>query len=80
MLFPLKQSVSSVSYLNNFVIECVNNFKFLDCYIDYVLGWRLHSASVRKKVANGIVMLRASYRIFHMYVKKLFTMHTYIHS
>ena len=70
MLFSLRQSVSPVLYLNNYVIECVNNFKFLGCYINNALSWRQHTESVCKKVASGIAMLRASYRIFPMYVKK----------
>ena len=69
--FFFNQSVSPELYLNNSVIECVNNFKFLGCYIDNVLSWRLHIEFVCKKVANEIAMLRASYRIFPMYVKKL---------
>ena len=52
-------------------MECVNNFKFLDCYIDNVLSWRLHAEFVCKKVANGIAMFRASFRIFPIYVTKL---------
>ena len=70
-IFSLRQSVLSVSYLNNSVIECVNNFKFLGCYIDNVSSWQLHTESVCKKFANIIAMLRANYRIFPMYVKKL---------
>ena len=71
MLYSLRQSVSSVLYLNNPVIECVNNFKFLGCYMDNVLSWRLHTESVCRKVTNGIEMLGVNYRIFPVYVKKL---------
>ena len=78
MLFSLRQSVSPVLYLNKSVIEFVNNFKFLGCYIDNVLNWWLLTESVCKKVANGIAMLRASYRIFPMHVKKL-VYYTYIY-
>ena len=71
MLFTLKRSVSPVLYLNNSVIEYVNNFKFSGCYIGNVLNWRLRTESVCKKVTNGIAMLRANCRIFPAYVKKL---------
>ena len=81
MLFSLRQFVSPVLYLNNSVIECVNNFKILGCKIDNVLSWRLHTESVCKKVANGIAMLRASHRIFPIYVKKLvYYSYIYIYS
>ena len=80
MLFSLRQSVSPGLYLNSSVIECLNNFKFLGCYIDNVLSWRLHTESICNEVANGIAMLK-SYRIFPMYVKKLvYCAYTYIHS
>ena len=36
MLFSLRQSVSPGLYLNNSVIECLNNFKFLGCSVDNV--------------------------------------------
>ena len=52
MLFSLGQSISPVLYLNNYVTECVNNFKFLVCYNDNVLSWRLYTESVCKRVAN----------------------------
>ena len=77
-LFSLRQSVAPVLYLNNSVIECVNNFKFLGCYIDNFLNWWLHTESVCKKIANRIAMLRASYRLLPMYVTK-FMYYAYIY-
>ena len=78
MLFSLRRSVALVLYLNNSVIECVNNIKFSGCYIDNVLSWRLHAESVSKKVANGIAMFRASCKMCPTYIKKL-VYYTYVY-
>jgi hypothetical protein len=70
LLFSLKNTASPVLYLNDSLVESVTNFKFLGCYIDNMLGWRMHVENMCKKVSCGVAMLRAAY-LFPVYVKKM---------
>ena len=80
MLFTLKNVVIPDVSIYNVPVEYVSRTKFLGCIIDSKLKWSEHVSCVHKKVSRGIALLRASYNLFPLFVKRMIYfafVHTY---
>lgn len=71
MLFTLKNVVIPDVNIYNVPIEYVSSTKFLGCIVDSKLKWSEHVSCVCKKVSRGIALLRASYNLFPLFVKRM---------
>ncbi len=71
MLFTLKNVVIPDVSIYNVPVEYVSSIKFLGCIIDSKLKWSEHVSCVCKKVSRGIALLRASYKLLPLFVKRL---------
>ena len=71
MLLTLKNVVIPNVSIYNLPVEYVSRTKFLGCIIDSKLKWSEHGSCVCKKVSHGIALLRASYYLFPLFVKRM---------
>ena len=55
----------------NVPVEHVSSTKFLGCIIDSKLKWSEHVSCVCKKVSRGMALMRASYNLFPLFVKRM---------
>ena len=71
MLFTLKNVVIPDVSIYNGLVEYISSTKFLGCIIDSKLKWSEHVSCVCEKVSSGIALLRASYNLFPLFVKRM---------
>ncbi len=79
MLFTLRNVVPPVVTLMGRNVECVNNYKFLGCFLDSKLSWQTHIDNTCRKISQGIALLRHC-NLYPVWVKRLlYSAYVYSH-
>ncbi len=72
MYFSLRHNVNPpVITVNNSVLQYVDTFKLLGCYISHDLKWNAHIDHVLTQIAKGVAMLASVKQYFSVNIKSL---------